>query len=60
MSPGTRSSAGISRRRPSRNTIAVSESMLRIASIARSALPSCTNPITALITTTPRITPVSI
>jgi hypothetical protein len=33
--------------------------MFRIASSARSALPSCTAPSTALITTTPKITEVS-
>ena len=45
--------------RPSRSTAARGASILRIAAIAASALPSCTKPITALARTTARITPVS-
>ena len=58
-SPGTSDSAAIACRRPSRNTLACSDSILRIASSARSAFPSCKKPISALMMTTPRITPVS-
>ena len=59
MSPGTSSAPSSVLRRPSRSTAARGASMLRIAAIAASALPSCTKPITALARTTARITPVS-
>ena len=58
-SPGTSSSAGTSRRLPSRCTLAWSESILRMASSAASALPSWMKPMIALMRTTPRMTPVS-
>ena len=44
-SPGTRSSAGTSQRSPPLSTRARRLSMWRIAWIAFSALPSCTNPM---------------
>ena len=59
MSPGTSSSAGISWRSPARVTMACGDSMLRMASSASSARPSWMKPITALMITTPKITPES-
>ncbi len=59
-SPGTRLSAGRLINLPSRLTMARGESMPRMASSAFSALPSWMKPITALISTTPRMTPLSI
>ena len=58
-SPGTSSSAGMVMRLPSRTTVALSDSMLRMAFSACSALPSWMKPIAALITTTPTITAAS-
>lgn len=59
MSPGTRSDPSSVTLCPSRRTAALGASMWRIAAIAASALPSWTKPITALASTTARITPVS-
>ncbi|MCY1541132.1 hypothetical protein D9M68_768070 [compost metagenome] len=58
-SPDTRSPASISWRSPSRNTVARLASMACTASSARSALPSWMKPITALMSTTPKITAAS-
>ena len=58
-SPGTMSSASSVRRMPSRTTAAVGVSMLRIAASACSARPSCTTPMIALMTVTPKITAAS-
>jgi len=58
-SPGISASARITSCRPSRNTMALGESMWRMARKACSALPSCTNPMSAFKTTTPKITAAS-
>lgn len=60
MSPGTSCAAATSCRSPPRSTVACGESMRRMASSADSALPSCTKPMRALMTTAPSSTPVSI
>ena len=60
MSPGTRLSPSSVRRLPFRITAAFSASMLRMESMAFSALPSCITPIMALTMTTPKMTNVSI
>ena len=60
MSPGTSAAASSPCRTPSRRTEARGASMSRRASSACSARPSCTKPMTALTSTTARITPVSI
>lgn len=52
MSPGTRSSAEMVWRLPSRSTLACGESMLRMLSRACSALPSWKKPIKAMMITT--------
>ncbi len=59
MSPGTSPAASISRRWPSRSAVACGDSSERIASMADSALPSWTKPISALTTTAPSSTAVS-
>jgi hypothetical protein len=59
-SPGTSSSAGTVLRFPSRTTTASRERSFRIPSMAASAFPSWTKPMTAFTTTTRRMTPVSI
>ena len=58
-SPGTRSAASMSFRRPSRNTMACGASRWRMACSAFSALPSCNTPMSTLNSTTARITPAS-
>ena len=60
MSPGTSVAPSTVTRRPSRKTAARGASICRIADMALSALPSWTKPMTALASTTARITPVSI
>ena len=59
MSPGTSSPASIWWRSPPRCTVARAASMPRTAARACSALPSWMWPMSALISTTPRITPAS-
>ena len=54
-SPGTRSSAPISASSPPRSTRAACGTIACSASAVRSAMCSCTNPISAFSTTTPRI-----
>ncbi|SKZ59983.1 Uncharacterised protein [Mycobacteroides abscessus subsp. abscessus] len=59
-SPGTRFSASTSTHSPSRRARACSDSMFRMPASALSALPSWTNPTTALITATATMTAKSI
>mmetsp|Transcript_41040 Transcript_41040/g.122536 ORF Transcript_41040/g.122536 Transcript_41040/m.122536 type:complete len:344 (+) Transcript_41040:1160-2191(+) len=60
MSPGTSSSAGTVKRLPPRTTLADAESMALMASAAFSALPSWSRPMEMLMTTTARMSAISI
>lgn len=55
-SPGTRSAAGMVVHAPLRRAVASADSMPRMPASAFSARPSCTKPMTALITATAMIT----
>jgi len=58
-SPGTSSAASTRRRRDSRSTVTSLATLRARAASASSARPSWMKPISALISTTPRITPAS-